>query len=945
MILEGFEIENWSCIKRIAVDGLQPTGVIVMHGPNGTGKTSIIAALRACLMDFPSNSTAKDLKRWFPKNSSEKPRVCVTFRVQGTSWRITKRFGSKESKLESRSTAGTWKLEKSTSTDAHEQLRSLLGNKNSDAGLHQLLWLTQAEFHLPDPKKFDPDVKSQLRAVLGVLQTPLDDRFLSCVQDEWSRWFSGRSKPGEKPKLKKDCPLDKKLAVLKELKTELAEIEAEYQRFEGMMEKSGNLEILSRDLRRQLQDKSRSCDLLQEEYQKSLTRLQAHQLAQKSLSEAEKNLKDQHALQQRRADSEQRILLTEKAVEAAGRDAEEKSRRLEAAELRLRELRREFLTLENTRRESQGRLNQVIERRELITLNEKVKTAQESLKRAEQTAAELEELKKQERVRPAPPVAILKMLEENRTKAARLRADLEAAAITLALTPQPGATVPPLLIDGTPTREAKLATDGAPIRHSIRRRAEITIPGWGHAELTRGFDARDLDQIETELNELDRKFAESLAPFGVAAGDPTALDQLRGLAAEKRVREPELKRKQDELDRDAPHGLDSLRQATAQLERIQQASQSEPASQPGLPQLPSDVTELERLTEQLKKDITANETSIAGLEQVREGIEHEIDGNPEPESTTGRRNVKANQNKTASPGLRRQQAEATERHTTLKATAEAYRLDLERLQTSEQIKQAIENAEKAVVEARNGLELAKLSESEETVRERLEAANEGLRALQGQLSAAQKEFHQIEGALRLSEGLHPRRAAAAVRVEELTRQIDRETLESEAFDRLYALFEECREKQLGAVMGPIHDRVLRWMRLLRIGSYQSIRFNDHFLPETLLASDGATEFLIGEESIGTIEQIALMVRLALGSTLSSPEEPVVAMLDDPLTHSDVVRLDRMRAVLKNASGGDTASTLTAGPLQVVLFTCHPEWFAVDGAQVIDLSKLDVSSRA
>jgi hypothetical protein len=42
----------------------------------------------------------------------------------------------------------------------------------------------------------------------------------------------------------------------------------------------------------------------------------------------------------------------------------------------------------------------------------------------------------------------------------------------------------------------------------------------------------------------------------------------------------------------------------------------------------------------------------------------------------------------------------------------------------------------------------------------------------------------------------------------------------QAYDRLLALFEDCREKQLGTIMGPIHDRIVRWMQLLRIGGYQ-----------------------------------------------------------------------------------------------------------------------------
>ena len=211
MILEGFEIENWSCIKRLSVTDLPPTGIVVLHGPNGTGKTSVLEALRACLMD--NKSTSKALERGFPKNSNDKPRVTVLFRVAGTTWKIMKQFNSKESTLHSRTATGSWKLETADASEAHERARQLAGGSDSSMGLHQLLWLTQAEFQLPDPKKFDADVQSRLRAVLGVLQTPLDDRFYCRVREQWSRWFSARSKPGEKPKLKKDCSLDKNLAV------------------------------------------------------------------------------------------------------------------------------------------------------------------------------------------------------------------------------------------------------------------------------------------------------------------------------------------------------------------------------------------------------------------------------------------------------------------------------------------------------------------------------------------------------------------------------------------------------------------------------------------------------------------------------------------------------------------------------------------------------------
>ena len=45
-----------------------------------------------------------------------------------------------------------------------------------------------------------------------------------------------------------------------------------------------------------------------------------------------------------------------------------------------------------------------------------------------------------------------------------------------------------------------------------------------------------------------------------------------------------------------------------------------------------------------------------------------------------------------------------------------------------------------------------------------------------------------------------------------------------------------------------------------------------------------------------------------------------------------------RQVLKSAAAGDTGLTPPSGPMQILVFTCHPEWFAIDGARVIDLAR-------
>jgi uncharacterized protein YhaN len=88
----------------------------------------------------------------------------------------------------------------------------------------------------------------------------------------------------------------------------------------------------------------------------------------------------------------------------------------------------------------------------------------------------------------------------------------------------------------------------------------------------------------------------------------------------------------------------------------------------------------------------------------------------------------------------------------------------------------------------------------------------------------------------------------------------------------------------------------------------------------------------------------MLVRLALGSTLASTAEPAVAILDDPLTHCDIGRLSKMRSILRSAAEGNPNLTPPAGPLQIVVLTCHPEWFRDERATVIDLESPEVMIR-
>src|SRR5262249_16933846 len=144
------------------------------------------------------------------------------------------------------------------------------------------------------------------------------------------------------------------------------------------------------------------------------------------------------------------------------------------------------------------------------------------------------------------------------------------------------------------------------------------------------------------------------------------------------------------------------------------------------------------------------------------------------------------------------------------------------------------------------LKQTKLTQAELTIEERMKTCKVAVDALENQIRENDENYNRIKGRLEGSEGLHEKRTHLAARVDELNRLIEREAVEMAAVDRLYELFEECRDRQLGTLMGPVHDRVLNWMRVLDLGDYTEMRFGDAFLPEKLVRRDGTAEFTVAE---------------------------------------------------------------------------------------------------
>src|SRR6266851_10530591 len=94
MIIRGIHIEHWSCIRRLDLDDLG-SGIVVLHGPNKTGKSSLVRAIRCCLFDLDHDQSGSKLKKNIPWNGLGPPKVTVEFQTGGVEYRLTKVFSKR----------------------------------------------------------------------------------------------------------------------------------------------------------------------------------------------------------------------------------------------------------------------------------------------------------------------------------------------------------------------------------------------------------------------------------------------------------------------------------------------------------------------------------------------------------------------------------------------------------------------------------------------------------------------------------------------------------------------------------------------------------------------------------------------------------------------------------------------------------------------------------
>ena len=194
---------------------------------------------------------------------------------------------------------------------------------------------------------------------------------------------------------------------------------------------------------------------------------------------------------------------------------------------------------------------------------------------------------------------------------------------------------------------------------------------------------------------------------------------------------------------------------------------------------------------------------------------------------------------------------------------------------------------------------------------------------QAAAASTRRELAAAQGALSQVGGQAIEEQAAAAR--EALATLDRREHELEVDYGAWKLLRETltdAEKEDAAHLGdalvkPVSER----MNKLTNGRYEAVGIGPQL--DATGVRLGGDERDFGEVSVGTREQIALLLRLSIAEALES-----FLILDDHLTQSDPKRMAWIRNLLGEA----------AKNIQVVVMTCHPNAYITGAEHAVDLTQ-------
>jgi DNA repair exonuclease SbcCD ATPase subunit len=901
VILHRLEVEGFRCFTSKVAVGLDPERINILHGGNGSGKSSLLWALVRGLFDT-YRAGGKSVEALRPWGTDLGPAILVEFEHGGKIFRLEKRFlENRGSRLEEKQ--GNKFKPLAHNEKAEERVREMLLAdqptvglcKPEKWGLARALWCPQEQLAIDG---FDGRVLSSIQELLG--KQALDKDALA-LKDTIERAFLEYWTDKGKPKGGKGAPL------WVQRQADLASRQEEHTAWEGELEdlqaaqgaaqalqderlKTQDQLTKARDTAGQLQAKADEyvplislCDKLKAQWEGKRAEAVAHEGTVKRVSE----LREKQERAARRLDeldaAISRAKANEQGLKIAFEKADEQMKALQGGDPTVTSL--ELITVET------GDYNGARRGFEDLRLRiEQVEGAQDRIAMWKEQADRI----------LAPDERGLAELERLCARRLQLQTQLDGALLHVELRPTEGRGVE--VIHGEPSGPIQLRA-GDSFKVSGSPTVDLELEGFGRLTVTGPTQSAtelkgELGKVTLLIDDFDSRFGtsdvaelrlrrqESANLILQLANEETTVQRLLGGRAFASMRADS----------------DRLRQAIGAAEALHPDWRNAP---PNAEQMKRQLAEARRAFEERRSVVTGEWKQCQG--DLGKAQKDRIEFEAEREH------------------LRKQSGEDQTQLSKLRSDGVS---DLGR---SERLSEL--SVEVLGLEAKYKRKFASLQELGADPRQALDRA-------QGEWAAADDAFQKADRALYEHRGIlkkmldrapYEQYARIEEQIKELRAEIDRDQLRAEALKLLRETINECEEEATAGVAGPVADRASKILQRIAGKRIGAISLSDHLAPRGVDPADTDEAIDLEILSGGEREQVHLAVRLALAELLTKDAgQKRLVVLDDVLTATDDERLGRVIAVLEEMRSH----------AQFVILTCHPERYKpLKGARFIDMASL------
>lgn len=859
-------------LRRLRVDQLrqftQPAeikdfdpGLNLFIGPNESGKSTLVRAIRAAFFERHKSSSVDDLRPW--GDSGATPTVELEFEWQGERWQISKNF-LKKKRCDLTVGGSAYSGE-----EAEDKLASLLGFEFPGRGASQkqhwgvpgLLWVEQgAGQQIQKPVEHaGQHLKAALGNSLGEVASSGGDELIEQIGRERAKLLTstGRS-TGEFAGATND---------LENLKAQQSELASRIEQYRQQVDRLGHLREerargeaereweTYREDARAAEQKLAKVDAWQRDQKRDQRTLEEYRAS------IQTNLDLLRGFEQKKTDLEQR----DEERKAAVQQLEKQKARKPVIEQAVQQARSNYESARSAVKQAREQEQWRMLTQELLQTNSELDGMSQSLDKAQEMS---DILKGQRRQRQELKIdtEVHTRLEEVSRELERLTIKEESVATRLEYDLEKGQTVQ--------LGDKHLTGEGEQI---LLEPEQIKISGVGTLRVVPG--GEDVAALARTRRALIDEQERLQGQLGVAS-----LEEANSRREQSRELEQQIRQNHTVLESLAPQGLDAL----AERKQLKQARKEELETEI---QSLSEPDETSPSLARTETQLEAAETRLREAEAEEASLRSEL-MLAEQSLNTAEKEWQRLHNELHAPEIKDREQNAERQLLELRANLN-------------QLEKVVENRQQQINESRPDIlrqDIDRLTRSADAAEKAAELRRIEIERLQAILEEA--------GA----EGLEEHSGDLAAKIEQAERRVHELERRAKALDLLHKRLTEHRLELTRQLQAPLQQHLNRYLQLLFPEA--SLTVDENLIPEVLIRPGlgGDERGRFDELSFGSREQMALISRLAYADLLQEAGKPTLLILDDALVHSDAHRLAQMKRVLFDASQRH----------QILLFSCHPE---------------------